>query len=155
MMYLNCKTFFSFLYGTYRTEELVKAAVENGVTTMALTNINNTCDMWDFVDFCKEQHIRPVAGAEIRNGTELLYIVLAKTNTGFQEINRFLSEHLHEKRPFPEKPRFTEDIYVIYPFGKIVLHELQKNEFMGVQTTEINKLFGLPVQSYADKLVIR
>ena len=155
MMYLNCKTFFSFLYGTYRTEELVKAAVENGVTTMALTNINNTCDMWDFVDFCKEQHIKPVAGAEIRNGTELLYIVLAKNNKGFQEINRFLSEHLHEKKSFPERPRPAEDIYVIYPFGKTVLHELQKNEFMGVQTTEINKLFGLPVQSYADKLVIR
>ena len=50
-MYLNCKTYFSFLYGTYGTEELVKAAAENGVTTMALTNINNTCDMWDFVDW--------------------------------------------------------------------------------------------------------
>ena len=154
-MYLNCKTYFSFLYGTYSTEELVKAAVENGVTTLALTNINNTCDMWDFVDFCREQNIKPVAGTEIRNGSELLYILLAKNNKGFQLINRFLSEHLHEKKSFPERPAFSEDIYIIYPFGKIALNQLGKDELIGVQTTEINKLFGLSARFYAHKLVIR
>jgi len=154
-MYLNCKTYFSFLYGTFGTEELVKAAAENGVTTMALTNINNTCDMWDFVDFCKEQHIKPVAGTEVRNGSELLYILLAKNNRGFQLINRFLSEHLHEKKPFPERPSLSDSIYIIYPFGKISLDQLREDEFTGVQTTEINKLFGLSLQSYAHKLVIR
>ena len=154
-MYLNCKTYFSFLYGTYSTEELVKAAAGNGVTTMALTNINNTCDIWDFVDFCKEQHIKPVAGTEVRNGSELLYILLAKNNQGFQLINRFLSAHLHEKKLFPERPPLRDNVYVIYPFGKISLDQLREDEFTGVQTTEINKLFGLSFQPYAHKLVIR
>jgi DNA polymerase-3 subunit alpha len=153
-MYLNCKTYFSFLYGTYSTEELVKEAAEKGVACLALTNINNTCDMWDFVDFCRQEGIKPVAGTEVRNGTELLYILLAKNNKGFKEINRFLSEHLQPKIPFPEKPFLTEDIYVIYPFGKKALSELGSNELVGVQTTELNKLFGLSVQFYSHKLVI-
>jgi DNA polymerase-3 subunit alpha len=42
-MYLNCKTYFSFRYGTYSAEELVKDASELGITRVGLTNINNTC----------------------------------------------------------------------------------------------------------------
>jgi DNA polymerase-3 subunit alpha len=52
-MYLNCKTYFSYRYGTLGTEELVTLATENGANALALTNINNTSDVWDFVDFCK------------------------------------------------------------------------------------------------------
>ncbi len=37
-MYLNCKTYFSFKYGTFSTEDLVKTAVDKGVTALALTN---------------------------------------------------------------------------------------------------------------------
>lgn len=154
-MYLNCKTYFSFLYGTYGTEELVKAAAENGVNTLALTNINNTCDMWDFVDFCREQHIKPVAGAEIRNESQLLYILLAKNNRGFFAINRFISAHLQKKKPFPERPLLGDAVYVIYPFGSRELDQLETNELTGIQTTEINKLYGMDVASYSHKLVIR
>ena len=154
-MYLNCKTYFSFLYGTYGTEELVQKAASLGINALALTNINNTCDMWDFVDFCKQHNIKPIAGTEIRNGNELLYILLAKNNNGFRLINHFLSEHLQEKKPFPARPAFTEDLIIIYPLGTIALNELGSNEYIGVQTTELNKLFGLSVQFYAHKMVIR
>lgn len=54
-MYLNCKTYFSFRYGTYGTEELVKTAVALGVQRLALTNINATCDTWDFVRACRKE----------------------------------------------------------------------------------------------------
>src|ERR1035437_1425671 len=103
-MYLNCKTYFSFQYGTYRTEELVKEAASLGVTTMALTNINNTCDLWDFVDFCRLNNIKPIAGTEIRNNHVFLYLLLAKNNNGLLSIHRFLSGHLQEKTNFPQRP---------------------------------------------------
>jgi DNA polymerase III alpha subunit len=32
------------------TEELVKLAAENGANALAITNINNTSDVWDFVE---------------------------------------------------------------------------------------------------------
>ena len=153
-MYLNCKTYFSFRYGTFGTEELVGRAAELGISQLALTNINNTCDAWDFVDFCLQKNIKPILGSEIRNGSELCYLLLAKNNRGFEQINRFISEHLHEQKPFPKRPDLT-DIYCIYPFGSFSVNELQAHELIGVQITDINKLFGLSVQIHADKYVIR
>jgi DNA-directed DNA polymerase III (polc) len=154
-MYLNCKSYFSFRYGTYATEELVHAAVEHGADTIALTNINSTCDMWDFVDFCNQQNIKPVAGAEIRNEHEFLYILLAKNNSGINNINAFISQHLHKKIPFPPRPALDDTVFVIYPLGSIAVNQLGKNEVIGVQTTEVNKLFGISVQNNPDKFVIR
>ncbi len=154
-MYLNCKTFFSFRYGTFKTEELVKTAAEKGVSTLALTNINTTCDAWDFVDFCVENNIKPVLGAEIRNNNRLQYILLAKNNTGFTAINRFLSLHRQEDAPFPVRFPVNENILVIYPLGAFDAATLHEQEYIGVQTTEINKLFGINMDLYGAKFVIR
>ncbi|HET7003157.1 MAG TPA: PHP domain-containing protein, partial [Puia sp.] len=153
-MYLNCKTYFSFKYGTYGTEELVKKAASLGISQLALTNINNTCDSWDFVDFCQQNHIKPILGSEIRNGDELCYILLAKNNGGFEQINRFISKYLQEKQPFPKRPDLV-DVYCIYPFGSVPVNELQMHEFIGVQISDINKLYPLSVQIHAHKYVVR
>lgn len=153
-MYLNCKTYFSFRYGTYGTEELVKQAAGLGISQLAITNINNTCDAWDFVDFCQQHQIKPILGSEIRNGNAFCYILLARNNRGFEQINRFISEHVQEKKPFPKRPDLT-DIYCIYPFGSMAVNELQAHELIGVQCADVNKLFGLSVQIHAHKYVIR
>ena|ERR1700744_4639529 len=55
-MYLG-KTYFSLKYGTYSTKELVKDAVDAGAATLGLTNINVTCDAWDFVQYCRRKRI--------------------------------------------------------------------------------------------------
>lgn len=49
---LNCKIYFSFHYGTFSTRELVETEVDKGVTALAITNINSTCDVWEFVKVC-------------------------------------------------------------------------------------------------------
>ena len=151
-MYLNCKTYFSFRYGTYSTEELVKQAAGLGISRLALTNINNTCDAWDFVDHCRQSGIVPILGAEIRGEEGLCYILLAKNNFGFRQINRFISDH-HGKS-FPARPGL-QDTYCIYPLGSVPVSELQTGELIGVQVGEVNKLFGLSVQIHSDKYVIR
>jgi DNA-directed DNA polymerase III PolC len=153
-MYLNCKTYFSFKYGTYSTEELVRKAADLGISQLALTNINNTSDVWDFVDYCQQNQIRPVVGAEIRNDGELSYILLAKNNSGLEQINRFISLHLQEKKPFPKRPDLT-DVFCVYPFGSLPVSELQTHELIGVEIADINKLFGLSVQIHAHKYVVR
>jgi DNA-directed DNA polymerase III PolC len=163
-MYLNCKTYFSFRYGTMSVKELIKAAEERGVTSLALTNINSTCDMWDFVKDCSEAGIKPIAGAEIRNGDELLYILLAANNTGMGWINEFISVHLESHTPFPSpKENGAEghffnklnDGFVIYPLGKRLPEDLQLNERIGILPEEINKLFGLDIKKFASSFVIR
>src|SRR5437868_6346574 len=147
-MYINCKTYFSFRYGTFSTEQLVNTAIENGVTSLALTNINSTCDAWDFVKLCKETEIKPVLGVEVRNEDQLLYILLAANNNGYAWINEFLSQHLLAKKAFPEvaeKPSFfksSSDGFIIFPPGTKPLGELQSNEHIGILPWEISKLYS-------------
>ncbi len=111
-MYLNCKTYYSFRYGTIPTAELVSTALDKGISSMALTNINSTCDVWEFVKLTQEAGIKPIAGTEVRNGDELLYILIASNNKGLAWIHNFLSEHLMTKKSFMEvakEPTFFED----------------------------------------------
>ena len=160
-MYLNCKTYFSFRYGTFSSKELVKAAVDHGVTALALTNINSTCDIWDFVKYCREEGIKPITGAEVRNEGQLLYILIAANNKGLLWINEFLSQHFQEDKPFPvlalEEPFFTDiwDGFVIYPLGSKEPRQLFVNEKIGVLPSEVNKLFSIDLKTTADKWIIR
>ncbi|HUX83980.1 MAG TPA: PHP domain-containing protein, partial [Chitinophagaceae bacterium] len=154
-MYLNCKTYFSFRYGTFGTEELVTAGAEAGATAMALTNINNTCDAWDFYTFCLEAQIKPVLGAEIRNGDALCYLLLARDCGGFMAINRFLSLHLQSGTPFPERPELPDQIWIVYPLGKHPPQALSAQELIGVMPSEVNRLYDQQAGRWPDKYVVR
>ena len=160
-MYLNCKTYFSLRFGTFSTSQLVTAAVTNGVGSLALTNINTTCDIWDFVTLCKAEGIKPIAGVEVRNDDQLLYILIAANNKGLQWIHEFLSQHLLAKESFPESktsPSFfenTTDGFVIYPIDSKPVESLLNHERIGILPWEVNKLFSLDIKTYANKFVIR
>jgi DNA-directed DNA polymerase III PolC len=160
-MYINCKTYFSFRYGTFSTRELVDTAIEKGVTALALTNINGTCDVWDFIQYCKEAGIKPVPGVEIRNGDQLLYILLAANLDGLTWIHEFLSTYLVAKKPFPEAgPALSffanrQDGFVVYPFGTKPLAQLVANERIGIRQEELTRLITTDWKPYADKFVIR
>jgi error-prone DNA polymerase len=155
------KTYFSFKYGTLSTEELITAGIQAGATILALTNINSTCDAWDFVRCCQQQQIKPILGAEIRNDNTLLYILIAANNNGFRCINEFLSAHLLAKKPFPAvdalSPPFPDsaDGFVIYPLGSKAPGALQQNERIGVLPGEAGKLLKLSPATYPDKWIIR
>lgn len=172
-MYLNCKTYFSYRYGTFSAKQLVAAAVEAGATSLALTNINNTSDIWDFVRYAIQAGIHPIAGVEIRNEDELCYILLARNNKGFAAINRFLSWHLMQGLAFPDRPVFTDgttqgsggkdsgDVVVIYPFMRLMTDRgnfatsLSPHEYIGVQPSDINKLIRLDYKAVQHRLVLR
>ena len=160
-MYLNCKTYYSLRYGTISTEALVQMAVDNGLPALALTNINTTCDTWDFVKRCQEAGIKPVAGAEVRNEDRFLYILLAKNMAGFAAINRFLSEFVAEKKPFPPEadshPELhnNSDLYVIYPLQGKAAEALLPNERIGVLPAETFKLTAYAPGLLAQKFVVR
>jgi len=160
-VYINCKTYFSFRYGTFSTKELVKTAVDKGVSSLAITNINSTCDVWDFVKYCLEEGIKPVAGVEVRNGDKMLYILIAANNNGLKWIHEFLSDHLQSKKEFPEDLteliffQHPKDGFVIYPMDSKPLDNLLVNECIGVLPWEVNKLFGVDLKKYAEKFVIR
>jgi DNA polymerase-3 subunit alpha len=56
---------------------------------------------------------------------------------------------------FPERPKFDNDVYIIYSLDQVSPEDLLANEKIGVQPTEVNKLFGLNVTGFPGKFVIR
>ena len=122
--------------------ELVTKAAALGYAVLPLTDINTTMGAADFVFDCQKKGIRPVVGAEFRNGNELLYVALAKNDRGFAELNRFLTQHNLTKQPFPEIAPDWEQVFVIYPFGKRKPNMLKVNEFLGVRFSQLTKLYN-------------
>jgi DNA polymerase-3 subunit alpha len=128
-------------------EKLVEPAKAVGVKALALTDINNSTGIMDFVKICKENGIKPIAGIEFRNGDELLYIGLAKNNEGFRELNEFLTHYTLSNQPLPERAPEFENVMAVYPFKSAV-----GNRQSAVQNGEINKTHQL-ISSSAHQLI--
>lgn len=154
-MYLSCHSYYSLRYGTMTVERLTDEAAARGLSVLALTDINNTMGMMDFIRECRERKITPVAGADIRNENIHLYTLIAKNNEGFREINEFITRHnLTETEYPPESPGFNH-VYVIYPLGAKPLKRLLENEFTGIRPEETARLLSLHWQKHPSKLVVR
>jgi DNA-directed DNA polymerase III PolC len=162
-MYLNCHTGFSFKYGTLPIETLFEEAKRCGIHKLALTEINNTSSYLEMLRICdknlpcengltkfgKEAYRLEIAvGIDVRGrdagkdakscvSTMSTYIAIAKNNEGFEEINRFLSKHNREEKPFPPRAPEFENVFVIYPFGKIEPDQLRESEYIGVRKEEL------------------
>lgn len=179
-MYLNCHTSLSFKYGTLSVEELFAEAKRCGVRKLALTEINNTCSYIEMLRVCDQNRdvgdglnrfggeaydLEIAVGVEFRRESQLLYVALAKSNSGFEEINRFLSHHNASGKSLPMRaPRFT-DAYVIYPYRKEEPEALLDHEFIGVGVNDLagflldkgyrlfkNKYVILQPVTFADKV---
>ena len=154
-MYLNCHTYFSLRYGTIQPEELLSLAADNGLGCMALTDINNTSACLDFVRLAEKYAIKPVLGVDFRNGADQQFIMLAKNNRGFEQINSYLSAFLHDDSlSIPARPGHIPDSYVIYPFEKGRDYDLRENEYLGIRPENINRLKFSGWNRRPDKLVV-
>ncbi len=156
-MYLNCHSYYSLRYGTLPVERLIEEAANYHIDTLALTDINNSMGIPDFVRECSEQGIKPVAGIEFRDGkNKLLYIGIAQNNEGFRELNEFLSKHNLGKTPLPALAPDFEQVFIIYPSALPKNPgQLKENEFVGIRPTETPRLLTSPLASFQHKLVIR
>ena len=153
-MYLNNHSYYSLRYGTLPIETLVSQAKEKGVQTLALTDINNSMGMVDFVRECRKQGIRPVAGVEFRNGDQLQYVALAINNAGFRELNEMLTQHNLSEEPYPETAPTFEQVYVIYPAGSKKVGQLRGHEFLGVRLSQVARLLNSELRFKQEKLVL-
>ncbi|MEO9997660.1 MAG: DNA polymerase III subunit alpha [Ekhidna sp.] len=153
-MYLNTHTYYSFKYGTLSEEELLATAQQCGIGSLALTDINSTAGSLNFVRLATKFDIQPILGIDFRNGAQQKFIGIAKNNQGFQELNEYLSEHLHKKKEFPEcAPKF-KNAFTIYPFHFSFNKKLRKNERLGIRPRDIIKLSLTKWVNHLDKLVI-
>ncbi|WP_224485013.1 DNA polymerase III subunit alpha [Robertkochia aurantiaca] len=158
-MYLNCHTYYSLRFGTFSETELLELAVANEVSCLALTDINNTSACLNFVRKAPEYGVRPVLGIDFRNGVEQEFVALAENNEGFYELNSFLSDHLHSKKPFGKRPPAFDHAFVVYPFEKVLAEEMtdfSEREFIGISVADLRKLpFSCYIKNYRDRLVVQ
>lgn len=153
-MYLNVHSYYSLRYGTLSPEKLVETALRNKVAALALTDINNSTGMIDFVKLCNNNGIKPMGGIEFRNGNEYLYTGLARNNEGFRELNEFVTHHNLNKKEYPLHPEGFDNAYVIYPLGGKRLKQLGNNEWVGVKPGELLRLFSSEFYHDRSRLVI-
>lgn len=157
-MYLNCHTYYSLRYGTFSELELLELAQKNGVRCLALTDINNTSAGLSFVRRAPEFGVRPLLGIDFRNGMAPCFVGLARNNAGYLELNRFLSHHLHEKRPLPQRAPAFSDAVAIYPFEAVLLAEMEDfapHEYIGVSVRDLRRLPFSHLIEYRDRLVVQ
>ena len=152
-MFLNCHTYFSFKYGILSPAQLLNEAKKNNIQAIALSDINNTSGILDFVRRSIALGIKPIAGIDFRNGTDQKFIGLARNNEGFRELNDYLSSLNENKELITLSQLSFNDSFLIYPLSH-PFRKLNENEYIGLKPTEINKLNFSPWKNSFSKLVI-
>ena len=156
-MYLNCHTYYSMRFGTFSELALLQLAQANHVTQLALTDINNTSAGLNFVRKAKQFNIRPILGIDFRNGVDPCFVGIAKNNEGYQELNAFLSWHLHEEEELPAIAPHFDNAYIIYPFEKVLLNDqitFADDEYIGISITDLRRLPFSKLVQLKTKLVV-
>ncbi|MAP81346.1 MAG: DNA polymerase III subunit alpha [Aequorivita sp.] len=156
-MYLNCHTYYSLRYGVFSISQLLALAQHHKVSELAVTDINSTTACLEFIKEAPKFNVRPIVGADIRNGNNRCYVCLAKNNTGFLEINQFLSKHIHTAKPFPELPPSFKNVINIFPFEKVLEYEMESfapDWYIGISVADLNKLKFSKLKKHKEKLVL-
>src|SRR5258708_20270319 len=170
-MYLNCHSAFSFKYGTLSILRLFDEARRCGVHKLVLTEINNTSSYIEMLRLCAEKAplqesnltaygkeaypLEIAVGIEFRKENELLYIAIAQNNIGFEKINRFLSHHNLENKPLASWAPEFENVFIIYPYGKIEPYQLRPYEYIGVVKHQLNQFAIDPTRkTHGEKFVV-
>lgn len=133
-------------------EQLLAEAQRSGISSLALTDINNTSGILDFFRLAKQYNVKPVAGIDFRNSSSQKFIGIAKNNEGFHELNSLLTKHLHAAEPFIDRVPSFENAFIIYPFSTVP-HQLNENEYLGINPRDLFKLQFSPIKHRPDKLV--
>ncbi len=153
-MYLNVHSWYSLRYGTMPIDKLIEEAQARGITRMALTDINNSTGVMEFIRKCRKLgSLAPIGGIEFRRDKKLLYIGIARNKEGMKELNDFLTEHNLEKKELPDRPPLFADAFIVYPFSQND-YSLVPNEYLGIRADEMHLLYKKDIPAIKDKLLV-
>jgi error-prone DNA polymerase len=154
-MILNTHSYYSLRYGTMKPIELLHLAKKNGYDSMVLTDINNTSACLEFMRLAPKYSIKPLVGVDFRNGVKQEFIMIAKNNNGFYNLNNYLSCFLHRKDfKIPNRAKQLNNVVTIYPFDKYSNTKLLENEYLGVKISDLNTIKFLRFKGDKTRLVI-
>jgi error-prone DNA polymerase len=152
---LNAHSYYSLRYGVLSEKMLLDTFKSLGYDFATLTDINNTSLAMSFINHAKKEQMKPIIGIDFRNGTKQQFIGLAKTNKGFEFLNRFLSKHLTKDKQFESRAPETNEAFFIYPWNGKGIPRLRENEYVGIQSNQLSKLkFSKVYNKWKHKLVL-
>lgn len=153
-MFLNCHSYYSLRFGTLSPAQVAEGAFASDVELAVLSDINNTAGVPEFYFACRNNGVKPIAGVDIRNKDNAqLFILIAKNNEGFAEINRYLTEINHEKRKRADLPQFN-NVFVVVPLENIRKGVLAENEYIGVRPSQVKSLLSSPFTNLIGKMLM-
>jgi DNA-directed DNA polymerase III PolC len=135
-------------------EQLVQEAIRHKAGTIALTDINNSTAIPEFIAECNKNDIKPVAGMEFRDNNRLLYIGIARNDQGVRELNEFLTRHNINGTGIEFPAQHFDDSYIIYSLDRLPDRKLYDNERIGIRPGEVNRLLTLPASLKRNTMVI-
>jgi len=153
-LYLNCHSYYSLRYGTLPVEDLVELAHQHRVKALALTDINNSSGIPDFVKACRNAGIKPIGGMEFREDDVTRYVGIAMNREGMRELNDLRSWHNLNKESLPDRPKKLDNCFIIYPFAHRPKFILKDNEWVGIKMLEIRRLISSEYKNDQKKLVL-
>ena len=152
-MYLNCHSYHSLRYGTIPVEDLALQAKSCQAEAVALTDVNATAGVYNFVLACRESGIKPLVGIDFRVGGIQVFVGLAKNRNGYGELCRLLTWHNRNKAMLTLRAPELSDVIIIYPVDNIP-EVLRENEFIGMRPEHLNKLTRSSLSGKVSKMVI-
>lgn len=155
-MILNAHSQYSYRYGVLSPTELVDLLLELGYEQAVLADVNSTSGSLDFARLAMKKGLRPLLGVDFRNGARQQFVMIAKSNKGFQHINAYLSFLKAEHKPVPERAPELEDVVVVYPFATFTGSSLDlgRDMFLGVAPSDLMRLRFSPWAKVQEKLVV-
>ncbi|MDQ3143161.1 MAG: DNA polymerase III subunit alpha [Bacteroidota bacterium] len=158
-MYLSCHSYYSLRYGTLSPTALVEEAAKRGISSLCLTDINNTSETYSFIQACKKWNIKAVCGIDFRamdpnnKHQKLSYIGIAQNNLGWKELCQHLTKHSAYGDPLPDRAPAWEHCQVIYRNLPKAPEDLAPNEWIGIKPSEVHKIFTPELRAYLHKMV--
>ena len=159
MIALNTRSHYSFMWGTGSVKDLCCHAKTLGYQKIALTDTDNLCGMWKFINACRHQGLTPVIGAEITDPhTPHRAVCLVKSSKGYSHLTRLITQR-HRDKDFSLKttlPNLSKGLVVLTKNHDLLPFWHQNNVDLAVNLTRnplsqqhplcvAAKKFGIPM----------
>ena len=128
---LHNKSHYSFLEALPKVNDLVRAAKEDGVRALALTDNGNLHGAIEFYKACKKADMTPIIGVEVQLASKTRHesdahdtplgriVLLAKNNDGYKNLMALVSKTFTEG--YDGRPRADKELLHTYKEGVIAL----------------------------------
>ncbi len=92
MVPLTVRSNYSLMWGTASARQICRAARRLGYTHLALTDTDNLCSLWPFLNTCRREGLTPIVGAEVTDPQRKQRAVcLVENDSGYRNLCRLLT----------------------------------------------------------------